>query len=71
MMLVISLGSIFVAAIAVYLTTKIQDEVFKVGMTVVALVFALVTLVCAPWILKLCVVALPLLFGNSQNLSSY
>lgn len=71
MMLAISLGSIFVATIAVYLTTKIQDEVFKAGMTVVALTFALVTLICAPWALKLFVVALPLLFGNFPNLSTY
>lgn len=71
MMLAISLGSIFVATIAVYLTTKIQDEVFKAGMTVVALVFALVTLICAPWALKLFVVALPLLFADFYNLSTY
>jgi hypothetical protein len=71
MILAISLGSIFAASVAVYLTTKIQDEVFKVGMTVIALVFVLITLICAPWALKLLVVALPLLFGNFLNLSAY
>jgi hypothetical protein len=71
MMLAISLSSILVTTVAVYLTTKIQDEVFRVGMTVVALVFALVTLICAPWILKLFVIALPLLLGNFPSLSTY
>jgi hypothetical protein len=71
MIFAISLGSIFAASIAVYLTTKIQDEVFKVGMTVVAMVFVLITLICAPWALKLLVVALPLLFGDFLNLSTY
>lgn len=71
MVLAISLSSIFVATVAMYLTTKIQDDVFKAGMAVVALFFALVTLFCAPWILKLFVVVLPLLFGNFPSLSTY
>ena len=69
-MLEISLSSIVVATIAVYLTTKITDEVFKVGMTFLALVFGFVTLICAPWALKLFVVVLPLLFGNLNSLST-
>lgn len=69
MMLAIYLCFIFVATVAAYLTTKIQDEVFRVGMIFAALVFALVTLICAPWALKVFVV-LPLLFGNLKSLST-
>ena len=66
MVLAISLSCMFVATLSVYLTTKIKDEVFKVGMAFVALVCAFVILICAPWILKLFVVALPL-FVDSLN----
>ena len=60
---------IFVATVAVYLTTKIEDEVFRVGMGILSLVFGFVTLVCAPWILKLFVVALPFFFGDLGDVS--
>lgn len=69
MMLAIYLCFIFVATIAAYLTTKIKDEVFRAGMVFAALVFALVTLICAPWGLKVFVV-LPLLVGNLNGLST-
>ena len=69
MVLAISLSCMFVATISVYLTTKIKDEVFKVGISFVALVCALIILVCAPWILKLFVVALPLFFDSLNTLS--
>lgn len=68
-MLTTYLICIIVATVAVYLTTKIEDEVFRVGMGVVSVVFGLVTLVCAPWILKLFVVVLPLFFGNLVDVS--
>ena len=70
MVLEVSLSCILVATLSVYLTKKIKDEVFQVGMTFVTLVCALVILFCAPWLLKLFVVALPLLFGNINTLSS-
>ena len=70
MVLGISLSCMFVATMSIYLTTKIQDEVFRVGMAFVALVCALIILVCAPWILKLFVVALPLFFGSLNTLST-
>ena len=70
MMLAFSIGSVCVAALAIFLTTKIKDEVFQVGMAVVALVFTLVTLICAPWTLKLLVVVIPLFLGNLNSISS-
>lgn len=60
-MLAIYLTCTFIAIAAAYLTTKITDEVFRVGMTFTSLVFAFVTLICAPWFLKILVV-IPLFF---------
>ena len=66
MMLAIYFCFIVIATIAAYLTTKIKDEVFRVGMVFTSLVFTLVTLIGAPWGLKVFVV-LPLLFGSMNN----
>ncbi|MDJ0647262.1 MAG: hypothetical protein QNJ60_01025 [Xenococcaceae cyanobacterium MO_188.B19] len=57
-MLVLSLCFLGVVAIAIYLSSKIEDEVFKVGMLITALAFSLVVLICAPWTIKLMVAAI-------------
>jgi uncharacterized membrane protein len=59
-MLTLSLGTFLVALIALYISSKLNDDVFKAGMRFSSLAFSLVTLFCAPWILKLCLVAIPL-----------
>ena len=59
-MLTLSLGTFLVAVIALYISSKLNDDVFKAGMRFSSLAFSLVTLFCAPWILKLCLVAIPL-----------
>ena len=59
-MLTLSLSTLSVALIALYISTKLNDDVFKAGMKFSSLTFSLVTLFCAPWILKLCLVAIPL-----------
>lgn len=59
-MLTLSLGTLSVALIALYISFKLNDDVFKAGMRFTSLAFSLVTLFCAPWILKLCLVAIPL-----------
>ncbi len=59
-MLTLSLGTLSVALIALYISSKLNDDVFKAGMRFSSLTFSLVTLFCAPWILKLCLVAIPL-----------
>ncbi|HHP7230246.1 MAG TPA: hypothetical protein ACFCUY_05230 [Xenococcaceae cyanobacterium] len=69
MMLALSLCCLGVVAIAIYLSTKIEDEVFKVGMGFAALTFSLVVLICAPWLLKLIVVAIPLVMSTLGSLS--
>ena len=71
-MLTLSLVTLFVAAIALYISSKINDDVFKAGMQFTSLAFSLVTLFCAPWILKLCLVAVPLIISlnslSTENL---
>lgn len=57
----IYLSCMLLAIAAAYLTTKIKDEVFRVGMTFTALVLSFVTLICAPWFLKILVI-IPLFF---------
>ena len=59
-MLTLSLGTLSVAVMALYISSKLNDDVFKAGMRFSSLAFSLVTLFCAPWILKLCVIAIPL-----------
>ena len=59
-MLTFSLGTFLMAVIALYISSKLNDDVFKAGMRFTSLAFSLVTLFCAPWILKLCLVAIPL-----------
>ena len=63
MMLAISIVSLFAASIAVYFSYTVQDDVFQVGIGFAGLLFILITLVCAPWLLKfaLIIVSIPLL----------
>ena len=68
-MLALSLCCLVVVAIAIYLSTKVKDEVFKVGMGFTALAFSLVLLICAPWILKMIVAAIPLVISSLGDLS--
>jgi hypothetical protein len=69
-MLALSLAALSGTAIALYSSTKIQDDVFKIGMYFAALTFILVTLICAPWILKLSLVAIPLIIGTLNSWSA-
>ena len=68
MMLVLSLCYLGIVAIAIHLSTRIKDEVFKVGMAVTAIAFSLIVLICAPWILKLIVASIPLAISASGNI---
>ena len=69
-MLVLSLATFSVAAIALYISSKIQDDVFKIGMCFTSLAFTLVTLICAPWILKFAVAAIPLIMASLNSWST-
>lgn len=72
-MLALSLLTLFVAAIALYISSKINDDVFKAATRFTSVAFSLVTLFCAPWILKLGLVVVSLAIaslniGSTENL---
>lgn len=69
-MLAISLVTLAVAAIALYISSKIRDDVFKAAMRFTSVAFSLVTLFCAPWILKLSLVAIPLVIASFTSWST-
>ena len=69
-MLTLSLVTLFIAATALYLSSKISDDVFKAGMRFTSLTFSLVTLFCAPWILKLGLVAIPMAIASLNSFST-
>ena len=66
-MLALSIATFSVAAIALYISSKIEDDVFKAGMYFTSLAFTLVTLICAPWILKFVVAAIPLIMASLNS----
>ena len=68
--MLISLVTLLIAAIALLISSKLNDEVFKAGMRFASVTFSLVTLFCAPWILKLSLVAIPLAIASINSLSA-
>ena len=62
MMLFLSLLTLSPASISALLSLNSREEIFRVAMGCVALLFALVTLLVAPWALKLTLVAIPLIW---------
>jgi hypothetical protein len=71
-MLFFSLATLFVAAIALYISYTINDDVFQTAMRFASLTFSLVTLFSAPWLLKLGLVAVPMAIatltsGSTEN----
>ncbi|NJK57205.1 MAG: hypothetical protein HC939_14950 [Pleurocapsa sp. SU_5_0] len=69
-MLTLSLVTLFVAAIALYISYTINDDVFQAAMRFTSLTFSLVTLLCAPWLLKLGLVAIPLAIASWNSFST-
>lgn len=65
-MLVLSLISLLITLGAICLSYIIKDDVFKVAMKFTAVLFGLVTLICAPWLLKLAVTVLPFALGLNR-----
>ncbi|MGK7946467.1 MAG: riboflavin synthase subunit alpha [Microcystaceae cyanobacterium] len=62
MMLFLSLLTLSAASISALLSLNSREEIFRVAMGCVALLFALVTLLVAPWALKLTLAAIPLIW---------
>ncbi|PSB06503.1 hypothetical protein C7B62_22665 [Pleurocapsa sp. CCALA 161] len=69
-MLTISLVTLFVAAIALYISYTINDDVFQAAMRFSSLTFFLISLFCAPWSLKLALVAIPLAIASWNSFST-
>ncbi|MEM8675545.1 MAG: hypothetical protein AAGF83_16975 [Cyanobacteria bacterium P01_G01_bin.67] len=69
-MLSLSLMTLFVAMTTLYISYKINDDVFKAAMRFTSLTFSLVTLFCAPWILKLGLVAIPMAIASLNSFST-
>ncbi len=69
-MLALSLVTLLVAAIALYISYKIQDDVFRAAIRFTSLTFSLVTLFCAPWSLKLCLVVILLVIASIVSWST-
>ena len=67
-MFALSLVTLFVAAIALYISSIIKDDVFKAATRFTSVAFFLVTLICAPWILKLSVITIPLAIARLNPL---
>lgn len=62
--------TLFVAMTTLYISYKINDDVFKAAMRFTSLTFSLVTLFCAPWILKLGLVAIPMAIASLNSFST-
>lgn len=69
-MLALSLVTLSVAAIALYISFRIDDDVFKAATRFTSVTFSLVTLFCAPWILKLSLVAVSIVIASINSWST-
>ena len=69
-MLALSLVTLSVAAIALFVSFSINDDVFKAAIRFTSVAFSLVTLFCAPWILKLALVAVSLSIASLSSWST-
>ncbi|MEM8831629.1 MAG: hypothetical protein AAGE96_20055 [Cyanobacteria bacterium P01_G01_bin.19] len=69
-MLALSLVTLSVAAIALFASFNIKDDVFKAAIRFTSIAFSLVTLFCAPWILKLSLVAVSLVLASLNSWST-
>jgi hypothetical protein len=63
-MLVPSLVTLAVAALTAFFSMNTDEEVFKVAMGCASALSAVLTLIFAPWILKLAIVAVPLVLDK-------
>ena len=63
-MLALSLSSLSVVIAAIYLSNRIEDDVFKAAMAFTAMAFLLLNLICAPWLLKIVGIAIPFVFSS-------
>ncbi len=68
-MLALSLSSLGVAIAAFYLSSKIEDDVFKAAMAFTAVAFLLLNLIIAPWLLKIVGIVILFVFSSLNRWS--
>lgn len=69
-MLALSLVTLSIAIVALLLSFQIDDDVFKAAICFTSVTFSLVTLFCAPWILKLSLVGVFLALASWNSWST-
>jgi hypothetical protein len=69
-MLVLSLVTLTIASLSAFLSLKTQEDVVKAAMACTAIIAIFLTLVLAPWLLKLTIVAIPVAIGKLNNWSA-
>jgi hypothetical protein len=69
-MLVPSLITLAVAALAACLSLNTQEEIVKVAMAFTSVVGVLLTLMVAPWVIKLLLISIPFWFNLKTAMSS-
>ncbi|CCQ50096.1 riboflavin synthase subunit alpha [Crocosphaera watsonii WH 8501] len=68
-MLIISLITLLIASVSAFLSINSNEDIVKVSMGCVALLCSLITLIVAPWVLKLSIIAIPLVIDRLNNLT--
>jgi hypothetical protein len=69
-MLILSLITLAIASISAFVSLNAKEEVFKVAMACLAIVSIFLTLVLAPWELKLFLVAIPFAIARFNHRST-
>jgi hypothetical protein len=68
-MFLLSVVSLAIASVSAFFSLSVQEEVVKVALACTAVFAIFLTLVCAPWSLKLTLVAIPLVVERVYSLS--
>ena len=66
-MLMFSLITLAIASVSVFFSLNAKEDVFKAAMGCTAALSTFLTLIVAPWILKLAIVAIPVLIIDRLN----
>ncbi|MDJ0508807.1 MAG: riboflavin synthase subunit alpha [Crocosphaera sp.] len=69
-MLIISLITLGIASVSAFLSFNLKEDVVKAALGCVAVLSSLLTLLFAPWALKLSIVAIPLLLDKLNDLTT-
>ncbi|WP_107667666.1 riboflavin synthase subunit alpha [Cyanothece sp. BG0011] len=69
-MLIISLITLAIASVSAFLSYNLKEDVVKAAMGCVAILASLLTLLFAPWILKLSIIAIPLVIDRLNHLTT-